>query len=115
MKVKLLTLNEQTLNGNIYSSDVVKKAIEEYVAKGAPIVIQREFRRSCDVDLESVVGTVEDIEYADNELLGTIKVFPGQEHFLGLSVRPSFIGKINPDRTITDLKFLSFNFTADPA
>jgi len=115
MTVKLLTLNEPTLNGNIYPTDVVKAAIEEYLAKGKPIMVQRHFTGEVDVNLENVCGTVEDLVYEDNALLGTLKMFPGEEAMLGLAVRPSFLGSINPDRTISDLVLLSFNFTADPA
>jgi len=115
MEVKLLTLNEPTLNGNIYTTEAISKAIAEYVSKGKPMVVQRHFTQNRDVDLEKVCGVVENIECRGNELVGTVKVFPGEEALLALSVRPAFIGKINEDRTISDIELLSFNFTADPA
>lgn len=115
MEAKLLTLNEPTLNGNIYTTEAIQKAIEKYVASGKPLVVQRKFSQHRDVDLENVCGVVENIECRGNELVGTVKVFPGEEALLALSVRPSFIGKINEDRTISDIELLSFNFTADPA
>jgi hypothetical protein len=116
MQTTLLTLNEPTLNGNIYTTDAIQKAIEEYVASGKPMVVHRKFIQQPAVDLEKVCGVVTDLKCEGNALVGTVKVFPGEEPLLALSVRPSFLGKINEDRTtISDIELLSFNFTADPA
>lgn len=116
METKLLTLTEPTLNGNIYTNEAIQKAIDKYIAAGKPMFVLRHFTGDYrDVNLRNVCGVVENIECRGNELIGFVKVFPGEESLLSMSVRPAFIGKINDDKTISDIELLSFAFTTDPA
>jgi hypothetical protein len=114
MQVKLMTLNEPNLNGLTYSTDVVKKAIDEYIARGKPMLIQRAFSREAGVNLENVCGEVKDIQFNDFEMSGTVHLFPNDEALRALHVRPAFVGRIE-EGMVKDIELLSFNFTADPA
>lgn len=109
-----MTLNEPNRNGLTYSTDVVKKAIEDYVAKGKPMLVQRAFSNEAAVNLENVCGEVKDIQYNDFELTGTVHLFPKDEFLRALHVRPAFVGRVE-EGVVKDLELLSFNFTSDPA
>lgn len=115
MTTKLMTVNEPTLNGRTYSADVVQTAIDNYIACGKPIFVERFMGGSGQVNIENAAGIVEDLKIEGNSLMGTIKIFPGNEPLLGLSCRPAFIGKISKEGIVTEAELISFAFTADPA
>jgi hypothetical protein len=115
MKKKLLTLNEPTLNNRIYTEDVVKAAMDKHIESGKQFIVLRESLTSTEVNLASVIGVVKDFEYTENALLGTVELFPGHEHMLNFHVRPAFIGMLNKDYMVSDLEFITFYFTKDPA
>lgn len=112
-EIVLLTLNEPNLNGRIYSSEAVQKAIDNYKAPFIPV--QMGFTAEREVDLEKTVGEAKNLRIEGNKLLGTIKLISGKEYFEGLSVRPSFIGKVSKEGVVSDIELLSMNFTNDPA
>lgn len=118
MNATLLTLGQPNKNHRIYHPDIVKKAIEEYLekSKGRPPVVHAKVQMTATQSIENIVGTVENIQVTDAELIGDVKVFPGKEPLLGLSCRPSFIGSFEEDgKTVKELQLISFFFTADPA
>lgn len=119
MKTTLLTLNEPNKNGRTYSSAAVEGAMKRYLAKGVPILVQSEFAANFGQPcIEKTVGVIEDHVVEGNDLIGTLKLFPGMEHFTGLACRPSFIGTINGETgevNAKDLELISFSFTTDPA
>jgi hypothetical protein len=115
MKTQLLTVNSPNKNGRLYDGNMVREAMEAYLAKGKPVFVQTGFTQAAEINLENVCGLVEDIEVTDTEVLGTVKLFDKYMHLEGLAVRPSFIGKVDENGVVSDIELLSFNFTADPA
>lgn len=115
MQTTLLTLNSPNLNGRVYSTEVVQEAIRKYVESGKPMLIQNGFTQRAEVDLELVCGAVENVNIDGDKLLGDVQLFPSMKHLDFLSVRPSFVGKLDKDGVVTEATLLSFNLTSDPA
>lgn len=115
MKDILLTLNKPNLNGRIYPSEVVEDALRRFKESGKPLVVQS-CSSGADINLETVIGTIENIEVNGDELLGVIKLFPEVEMLNNITARPTFIGKFKEGTSeVSEIELISFTLTNDPA
>lgn len=117
---ELLTLNKPNKNGRTYPTEVVREALARYKAqrtdRDLPFFVQSSFEwPSHNVNLEMVVGQVEDVVIEGDRLLGNVRVFPGKEEFLACSVRPSFIAQLSEEGVVSDATLVTFAFTNDPS
>ena len=115
---ELLTLNKPNKNGRTYPTEVVREAIERYYSehKGHPVYIQQSFDwPSHTVNVEKIVGKVEELIIDEDRLMGNVSVFPGKEDLLNFAVRPSFTAQLSEDGIVSDATLITFAFTPDPA
>jgi len=117
----LLTLNKLNANNRMYRTDVVEKAITEYVGKEAYLE-HSQTRESPEVNIENVIGVVTDMYIKDDLLLGNIDIISRcppvlKEGFESgeFVVRPFGIGTIDEHRQVQDYKLVGFILTNDPA
>ena len=100
-----LTLDKPNLNGRVYPTDVVAKAVEKYreqiaERRGLGIIADYQHNPNIDIDLSKVSHIVESIDIVDNELRVGVRVLgtPAGESLQklladgGISFRPRGIG-----------------------
>lgn len=117
MNKQLLTLNSPNLNGRIYKTEEFQAAIDRFVAKGKPMLVQGGYTAARGFSIDDTVGTVENLQIVGDEVRGDIKLFPGKEVFANFACRPACTAKIDVDEdgVIRDICLEYFFFTNDPA
>lgn len=113
MKVQLLKLDEKNLNGRIYSTVEIEKAISQI--KDGGVFGVNGAQETPFIDVSKISMSAKNLRVEDGYLVADVKVLDtpaGKELQLMLDdveFRPSGYGRVNEDGTLSDYTLLSIS------
>lgn len=104
MKIALQNLGQPNKNGRIYPESVIKDAIinSDSLKNGRLFVTRNSVQYSTQVDMDDVVGMVDDL-YIEDKMFGYY------------DIRPNGIGNVDENGVVSNYELISFSLTNNPA
>ena len=115
-KIVLQNLGSPNKNGRIYSEDIIKQAISNCDnLKNKRLFITHKVPQSAEVNLEDVVGLVDDLYIKDSNLVANVSYIIEDKMLEYYNIRPNGVGNVDENGVVSNYKIISFSLTNDPA